>query len=61
MYINNYNTYENFGLAIKHKNNEEIIIDEFITKLTEYITNIKKLNTTFYDILDIFKNVSITI
>jgi hypothetical protein len=52
VYVNNYNTYENFGIAIKHKNNKEIIIEEFITKLKDYITKIKNLNTTFYEFLE---------
>ena len=55
-YINNYYTTEQFQIAIKHKNNEEIIILDFINKLKEYITKIKTLNTTFYELLDIFKH-----
>jgi len=49
-------TTEQFQVAIKHKNNEEIIILDFINKLKEYITKIKTLNTTFYELLDIFKH-----
>ena len=55
IYVNNYYTTEQFQVAIKHKNNEEIIIVYFITKLKEYIKIIDKLNTTFYELLDFFK------
>jgi hypothetical protein len=51
MYATNYNTYEKFGIAIKQKSNEDII-DNFIIYLTNYINQIKNLNTNFYDLLE---------
>ena len=55
MYVTNYNTYENFQIAIRHKSNEDIIVIDFLEKLKKYLDYFKQLNDSFYELIDFFK------